>query len=260
MNSNFLKDYMDLDEFLAVKDLCTGLSRTESDYSEDEIDQDIANLVGDEDNTAIYGLPSSQFNTPQLSPSCFGSDTDEGRGESISSENVASLSSSESLHSNENDNKVVARKRKRKSTANDTATQKAAPRRRRRKTENADKKAANGASTAPIGNGGETSKLFGVGQRGSRQSVDDEAKDDKYWERRRKNNQAAKKSRDLKRQKEMCVAEKAAVLEEENKQLREEVKKLKEYLKTLDSKIGWIVCKLKINYRKGLVMLSLFLR
>ena len=121
---------MDLDEFLAVKDLCTGLSRTESDYSEDEIDQDISNLVGDEDNTAIYGLPSSEFNTPQLSPSYFGSDTDEGRGESVSSENVASLSSCESLHSNENDNKVVARKRKRKSTANGTATQKAPTRKR----------------------------------------------------------------------------------------------------------------------------------
>lgn len=238
MNSNFLKDYMDLDEFLAVKDLCTGLSRTESDYSEDEIDQDIANLVGDEDNTAIYGLPPSQFNTEQLSPSCFGSDTDEGRGESVSSENFASLSSSESLYSNENDNKVVARKRKRKSAANDKATQKAAPRRRRRKTENPDKKAANGDSKALIANGKEPSDVAGVGHRGSRQSVDDEAKDDKYWERRRKNNQAAKKSRDLKRQKEMCVAEKAALLEEENKMLREEVKKLKEYLKTLDNKIG----------------------
>ena len=229
---------MDLDEFLAVKDLCTGLSRTESDYSEDEIDQDIANLVDDEDNTTIYGLPSSQFNTAQLSPSCFGSDTDEGRGESVSSENVASLSSSESLYSNENDNKVVPRKRKRKSAANNTTTQKAAPRKRRRKTESVDKKAASGASTAPIANVEETSDLAGgIGQRGSRQSVDDEAKDDKYWERRRKNNQAAKKSRDLKRQKEMCVAEKAALLEEENKELREEVKKLKEYLKTLDNKI-----------------------
>ena len=234
MNSNFLKDYMDLDEFLAVKDLCTGLSRTESDYSDDEIDQDIANLVGDEDNTTIYGLPSSQFNTAQLSPSCFGSDTDEGRGESVSSENFASLSSSESLNSTENDSRVVSRKRKRKSAANDTATQKAAPRRRRRKAESADKKTANGTSTTAIVNEG----VNGVGQRSSRQSVDDEAKDDKYWERRRKNNQAAKKSRDLKRQKEMCVAEKAALLEEENKQLREEVKKLKEYLKTLDNKIG----------------------
>ena len=229
---------MDLDEFLAVKDLCTGLSRTESDYSEDEIDQDIANLVDDEDNTAIYGLPSSQFNTEQRSPSCFGSDTDEGRGESVSSETFASLSSSESLYSNENDNKVVARKRKRKSAANDKATQKAAPRGRRRKTENADKKAANEDSKALIANGKEPSDVAGVGNRGSRQSVDDEAKDDKYWERRRKNNQAAKKSRDLKRQKEMCVAEKAALLEEENKMLHEEVKKLKEYLKTLDNKIG----------------------
>lgn len=233
MNSNLLKDYMDLDEFLAVKDLCTGLSRTESDYSEDEIDQDIANLVGDEDIPTIYGLPSSsQFNTPQLSPSCFGSDTDEGRGESVSSENPASISSSESLNSNENDRAALPRKRKRKSAANDT--QKAAPRRRRRKADSAEKKNTIGASSASEG---EQYKPSGIDHRSARQSVDEESKDDKYWERRRKNNQAAKKSRDLKRQKEISVAERAVSLEEENRQLREEVKKLKDYLKTMDDKV-----------------------
>lgn len=35
---NFFKDYMDLDEFLVVKDFCIGFFWIESDYFEDEID------------------------------------------------------------------------------------------------------------------------------------------------------------------------------------------------------------------------------
>lgn len=220
---------MDLDEFLAVKDLCTGLSRTESDYSEDEIDQDIANLVDDEDVPPFYTFPPS--NIPQLSPDCFGgstSDTDEGRGESVSSENPASLSSSESLNSNETE-RASPKKRKRKSTVkNDDAQKTSAPRRRRRKAE--DTKEKQGNTTAGSDEGKQPRKI-------SRQTVNDDVKDEKYWERRRKNNQAAKRSRDLKRQKELCVAERAASLEDENRQLREEVQKLRDYLRTLDEKM-----------------------
>lgn len=220
---------MDLDEFLAVKDLCTGLSRTESDYSEDEIDQDIANLVDDEDVPPFYTFPPS--NIPQLSPDCFGgstSDTDEGRGESVSSENPASLSSSESLNSNETE-RASPKKRKRKSTVkNDDAQKTSAPRRRRRKAE--DTKEKQGNTTAGNDEGKQLRKI-------SRQTVNDDVKDEKYWERRRKNNQAAKRSRDLKRQKELCVAERAASLEDENRQLREEVQKLRDYLRTLDEKM-----------------------
>lgn len=220
---------MDLDEFLAVKDLCTGLSRTESDYSEDEIDQDIANLVDDEDVPPFYTFPPS--NIPQLSPDCFGgstSDTDEGRGESVSSENPASLSSSESLNSNETE-RASPKKRKRKSTVkNDDAQKTSAPRRRRRKAE--DTKEKQGNTTAGYDEGKQPRKI-------SRQTVNDDVKDEKYWERRRKNNQAAKRSRDLKRQKELCVAERAASLEDENRQLREEVQKLRDYLRTLDEKM-----------------------
>lgn len=51
--------------------------------------------------------------------SCFGSDMDEGRGESISFENVVFLSFSELFYLNENDNKVVVCKRKRKFIVND---------------------------------------------------------------------------------------------------------------------------------------------
>ncbi|EDO49642.1 predicted protein, partial [Nematostella vectensis] len=56
-----------------------------------------------------------------------------------------------------------------------------------------------------------------------RTSVPGEMKDQKYWERRLKNNVAAKRSRDLKRQKEMTVAKRAQNLEIENEKLRNEV-------------------------------------
>ena len=119
MSGNFLKNFMDLDEFLAVKDLCTGLSRTESDYAEDEVEQDLANFIDEEDIPSDCSL--SQFDsssTPLATPTICGgnnSDTDEGRGESIcSSENIAACSSSESMSSmNSNENyKSPRRKRK----------------------------------------------------------------------------------------------------------------------------------------------------
>lgn len=43
----------------------------------------------------------------------------------------------------------------------------------------------------------------------------DELKDDKYWARRRKNNIAAKRSRDARRQKENQIAMRARYLEKE---------------------------------------------
>ncbi|CAB3408089.1 unnamed protein product [Caenorhabditis bovis] len=50
-----------------------------------------------------------------------------------------------------------------------------------------------------------------------------EKKDEAYFERRRKNNDAAKRSRDARRQKEEAVAAKAAALEQENIQLRGQI-------------------------------------
>ena len=229
MNTNFLKNYMDLDEFLAVKDLCSGLSRTESDYSEDEIDQDLVSFIDEQDIPSECGLPA-QFNinnTPLTSPSAVSiSDTDEGIGGSVcSSENPASSSSCESSISlNENDR--TPRVRKKKSANVCTEKERAAPRKRRRKT-SGDKGTAAEIVKQRAGS---------VMSRNARRSVDDASKDDKYWERRRKNNQAAKRSRDLKRQKEMSVKERADSLEEENRQLREEVQQLKDYLKSLDDK------------------------
>lgn len=55
----------------------------------------------------------------------------------------------------------------------------------------------------------------------------DEQKDESYWERRRKNNEAAKRSRDARRAKEDEIAIRAAFLEQENLKLRVELAALK---------------------------------
>jgi bZIP factor len=52
-------------------------------------------------------------------------------------------------------------------------------------------------------------------------------KDGAYWERRRKNNEAAKRSRDARRAKEDEIAIRAALLEQENLKLRVEVAALR---------------------------------
>ena len=55
----------------------------------------------------------------------------------------------------------------------------------------------------------------------------EDMKDQAYWERRRKNNLAAKRSRDARRAKEDEIAIRAAFLEQENIQLKWEVARLK---------------------------------
>ncbi|XP_037035221.1 hepatic leukemia factor isoform X11 [Bradysia coprophila] len=55
-----------------------------------------------------------------------------------------------------------------------------------------------------------------------------ELKDDKYWARRRKNNIAAKRSRDARRQKENQIAMRARYLEKENSSLHQELEQLKQ--------------------------------
>ncbi|KAH3840815.1 hypothetical protein DPMN_114271 [Dreissena polymorpha] len=56
--------------------------------------------------------------------------------------------------------------------------------------------------------------------------VDDSAKDDKYWQRRKKNNVAAKRSRDARRVKENQIAMRAAFLEKQNDTLREKYEEI----------------------------------
>lgn len=52
-------------------------------------------------------------------------------------------------------------------------------------------------------------------------------KDDAYWERRRKNNEAAKRSRDSRKLKENEIAVRASYLEQENIQLKMELAQVK---------------------------------
>ncbi|CAH2319332.1 D site-binding [Pelobates cultripes] len=60
--------------------------------------------------------------------------------------------------------------------------------------------------------------------------VPDEQKDEKYWNRRYKNNEAAKRSRDARRLKENQITVRAAFLEKENAVLRQEVAKIRQEL------------------------------
>ncbi|KAG9279231.1 hepatic leukemia factor [Astyanax mexicanus] len=60
--------------------------------------------------------------------------------------------------------------------------------------------------------------------------IPEDMKDDKYWARRRKNNVAAKRSRDARRLKENQIAIRAAFLEKENAALRQEVADLRKEL------------------------------
>ncbi|ELT93628.1 hypothetical protein CAPTEDRAFT_151518 [Capitella teleta] len=67
--------------------------------------------------------------------------------------------------------------------------------------------------------------------------VPDNDKDDKYWQRREKNNVAAKRSRDARRIKENQIALRAAFLERENSTLKSELKKALQDNKQLSQRL-----------------------
>ncbi|GAB0099863.1 GATA zinc finger domain-containing protein 10 isoform X1 [Sergentomyia squamirostris] len=71
-----------------------------------------------------------------------------------------------------------------------------------------------------------------------KQFVPEELKDDKYWARRRKNNIAAKRSRDARRQKENQIAMRARYLEKENMSLQQEVDQLRQENLELRSRLS----------------------
>lgn len=70
-------------------------------------------------------------------------------------------------------------------------------------------------------------------QRGEKRPIPDEQKDEKYYERRKRNNEAAKKSRDARKIREDRVAFRAAMLEQENSILRAQTIALREEVATL---------------------------
>ncbi|KAJ1173950.1 hypothetical protein NDU88_005774 [Pleurodeles waltl] len=78
----------------------------------------------------------------------------------------------------------------------------------------------------------------------------EEMKDEKYWSRRKKNNVAAKRSRDARRLKENQITVRAAFLEKENTALRTEVAELRKEM----GKCKSILCKYESRY--GLLELS----
>ncbi|XP_055678198.1 transcription factor VBP [Lutzomyia longipalpis] len=70
-------------------------------------------------------------------------------------------------------------------------------------------------------------------QRGEKRPIPDEQKDEKYYERRKRNNEAAKKSRDARKLREDRIAFRAAILEQENAILRAQNLALREEIATL---------------------------
>ncbi|XP_013418024.1 CCAAT/enhancer-binding protein beta [Lingula anatina] len=69
--------------------------------------------------------------------------------------------------------------------------------------------------------------------RSEKKAIPDEAKDDKYFERRKRNNCAAKKSRDARKAREDEIAIRASFLEKENAILRAQVATLREEANSL---------------------------
>ncbi|XP_037133439.1 TEF transcription factor, PAR bZIP family member a isoform X2 [Syngnathus acus] len=76
--------------------------------------------------------------------------------------------------------------------------------------------------------------------------VPDEQKDEKYWHRRKKNNVAAKRSRDARRLKENQITVRAAFLERENSALRTEVADLRKECGSYKNIVG----KYKVKFGK----------
>lgn len=80
--------------------------------------------------------------------------------------------------------------------------------------------------------------------------VSEERKDDKYWERRSKNNVAAKRSRDARRVKENQIVLRASYLQKENSALKDEVLNLKKDNMSLKS----VVSKLERELREATML------
>jgi len=74
-------------------------------------------------------------------------------------------------------------------------------------------------------------------RKSKKQHVPAEMKDEKYWDRRRKNNVAAKRSRDARRVKENQIAIRASYLERENDALRKQLEDSRRETKSLKNKI-----------------------
>jgi len=72
-------------------------------------------------------------------------------------------------------------------------------------------------------------------------------KDDKYWEKREKNKEATRRSREAKRLKENQIVMRAAYLEQENKMLKNELETSNTKNKKLEMELEILKRKLQIH-------------
>merc|ERR1712150_38623 len=77
-----------------------------------------------------------------------------------------------------------------------------------------------------------------AGKRRSKHPMPEDSKDDKYWRRRAKNNEAAKRSREAKRMKEDEVQQKVEVLENERDLLRNKLEEALSEIRMLKERLN----------------------
>ncbi|XP_065658084.1 uncharacterized protein LOC100204993 [Hydra vulgaris] len=75
-------------------------------------------------------------------------------------------------------------------------------------------------------------------RKSKRQFVDEKKKDETYWERRQRNNEAAKRSREQRREKEIEINRKCELLEVENANLKFTVENLQENIQKLEDTVS----------------------
>ncbi|XP_031560100.1 protein giant-like [Actinia tenebrosa] len=237
MSSSINKDYMDIDEFLSSRDICEGLSFPESDYADEDFGS-ITDLAEGTDNLeALLDEQLQEYTVNEIiepiQPASPLS-SNEGNGRSISPDSFSSSqhcrSPGEDKAKKENVKTRGKRVKKAYKEMKDSTESNSSKARTStwHVSKSPDKKCL--ATSVEIEGVSYTYKLLPTAKnkKQRRQSVPGDLKDGKYWDRRLKNNLAAKRSRDLRRQKEMTVAHKAANLEAANKELQNEVAKLKE--------------------------------
>ncbi|XP_020911159.1 thyrotroph embryonic factor [Exaiptasia diaphana] len=74
-------------------------------------------------------------------------------------------------------------------------------------------------------------------RKAQRQFVTDTEKDERYWKRRTRNNEAARRSRDMRRQREIEISTQCKELEKENARLKKELQKLKDKANKLERQL-----------------------
>ena len=213
-------NFMDLDEFFAFKS--SEVSKSESEYTGDDVSPGDSLADMDDYQCDIFSTPKPQISLDSvwdLSPQSgllvsLDNDSDEGNGGSVTSDTPSS--SGDTI----TDDIKTSRKRKKESNEGETANVER-PKRRKSKENNIEN------NPAPL-------QVEELTKACKPQSLASEAKDEKYWTKRRRNNLAAKKSRDQKREKELQIVQRATCLEKENAEMRNEIAKLKKHLQKLN--------------------------